>query len=185
MYLPYAPIAEDVNSGTDSLYSRDLAVGLAVLYLVLALLSFTTTRRLRRHAERKRVHRAHDALTDLPNRRAFVAYVDELVRSEGLRFAAVAIIDLDRFKDVNDTLGHDNGDELLRTVGQRLVDAVRPGDLVARLGGDEFGVVLSRVASRAQAESVLHRLQDAIAAPIDHQRSAPDHRVERRLRHGP
>ena len=73
---------------------------------------------------------------------------------------------MDRFKDVNDSLGHDNGDELLVRLGERLSAAVRPGDVVARLGGDEFGVVLARVTSENDALAALERLRAAVGEPV-------------------
>jgi diguanylate cyclase (GGDEF)-like protein/PAS domain S-box-containing protein len=87
------------------------------------------------------IHEAtHDALTGLPNRGLFSAQIDDALRSRtpGL---AVAFVDLDHFKVVNDSLGHLAGDALLRAVAQRLRSIMRPGELVARLGGDEFGVI--------------------------------------------
>ena len=78
--------------------------------------------------------------------------------------AAIAIIDLDRFKEVNDTLGHDSGDQLLTLLAQRLADHIRPQDAVARLGGDEFGVILSEV---SDAEEVLRRLRDIIEHEVE------------------
>ncbi len=166
MYLPYAPIAQDVSTGTTDLY-RDLFFGLALLYLVLAGLSYTTTRRLRRQAATNAYLADHDQLTGLPNRRAFMRHIDQCIGADGNRFAAVAIVDLDRFKDVNDTLGHENGDDLLRQIAERLSISLRPGDVVARLGGDEFGLVLNRVATAEAANSVLERLRDVVAAPVD------------------
>jgi diguanylate cyclase (GGDEF)-like protein len=71
-------------------------------------------------------------------------------------YAALAIIDLDRFKEVNDTLGHHSGDEVLTKLAQRLADSTRPQDVVARLGGDEFGIVLREVTN---AEEALRRLR--------------------------
>src|SRR5206468_665296 len=91
----------------------------------------------------------HDALTSLPNRaflqRQLVAGLDEVAdgRSPG---AAVMILDLDRFKDVNDTLGHHHGDALLVEVGERLRSAVGSAALVTRLGGDEFAVLVTGTA---------------------------------------
>jgi diguanylate cyclase (GGDEF)-like protein/PAS domain S-box-containing protein len=99
----------------------------------------------------------HDALTQLPNRSLFVkrlgAVLDE--GQTGHRFA-VLFIDLDRFKDINDTLGHHVGDGLLRSVSQRLLRAVRGGDMVSRLGGDEFTVVLTEVGDREDVERLIN-----------------------------
>jgi len=103
----------------------------------------------RKHAEARLVYLAnYDTLTDLPNRTLLAERlnraVEEAERNE--RLVAVLFIDLDRFKIINDTLGHDTGDELLKVVAARLSAAVRPGDTVSRYGGDEFVIVLANVA---------------------------------------
>ena len=100
----------------------------------------------------QREHQAHhDELTGLPNRtlllRQAAGALAEAARSGGR--AGFLLLDLDRFKEVNDTLGHHVGDELLRAVARRLTHSIRPGDLVARLGGDEFAVLLARCPTRA------------------------------------
>jgi diguanylate cyclase (GGDEF)-like protein len=104
----------------------------------------------------------HDALTGLPNRTQFQQRVAARLVASGAS-AAVLLLDLDRFKDVNDTLGHDNGVALLREVGGRLRSALRSGDVVARLGGDEFAILLPDVegpeAATAVARSVLSVLE--------------------------
>ena len=110
----------------------------------------------------------HDALTGLPNRqllqdRAATA-LEEAVREE--RSAAVFLIDLDRFKDVNDTLGHHVGDELLQQVGKRLAEAIRPGDTVARLGGDEFAILLPEIRDASVAEEIADRIREALGVPF-------------------
>jgi len=115
----------------------------------------------RKHAEARLVYLAnYDTLTELPNR-ALLAQrlnraVDEAARNE--RLVAVMFIDLDRFKVINDTLGHAAGDELLKIVAQRLNEAVRPGDTVARYGGDEFVVVLANVAHVDDVTRVAHKI---------------------------
>src|SRR5262249_49178795 len=97
----------------------------------------------RRRAEAKIAHLArHDLLTNLPNRVLFREHLDKAVlalRHEQL--FAVLCLDLDRFKQVNDTLGHAFGDELLKAVAGRLRTCVQPGDVIARLGGDEFAIL--------------------------------------------
>ncbi|HWG98982.1 MAG TPA: EAL domain-containing protein [Pilimelia sp.] len=104
--------------------------------------------RLRREALEKEHIALHDALTDLPNRRQFSQLVDAaLADGEPL---AVVLLDLDRFKEVNDALGHDTGDALLREVGGRLLRWVGEAGTVARLGGDEFAVLLPGHGSAAQ-----------------------------------
>jgi len=165
IYLPYAPIAQDVSIGLRTLY-RDLVIGLVLVYLVLAGLSLATTSRLRRHNQRNAYLAEHDQLTDLPNRRLFLTRVAELVAGPAGTQAAVAVLDLDRFKDVNDVLGRSNGDALLREVGRRLAQSVGTGDMVARLGGDEFGVVLARENDWPQSQMVLEALLEEISRPI-------------------
>ncbi len=111
----------------------------------------------------------HDPLSDLPNRTYFgerlAAAMDEAGRDASL--AAVLSIDLDHFKDINDTLGHHIGDGLIRSVAQRLVRTLRSGDLVARLGGDEFAVITTEVADLTALDEIAQRLIEALRAPYD------------------
>jgi diguanylate cyclase (GGDEF)-like protein len=110
-------------------------------------------------------HRAtHDALTGLPNRALFQLRLEAAIE-ETTRFALLGI-DLDGFKAVNDSLGHDAGDQLLITVGTRLDACVRPEDTVARLGGDEFAVLLVGTKSDADAPTVAQRIIDELMRPI-------------------
>jgi diguanylate cyclase (GGDEF)-like protein len=109
----------------------------------------------------------HDALSGLPNRTFFgerLADLIEEVRRTG-HTAAVLSIDLDRFKEVNDTLGHLIGDALIRTVGQRLARLLRGSDLVARLGGDEFAVIAPDVGELGDLETLADRIITALRAP--------------------
>ena len=110
----------------------------------------------------------HDSLTGLANRAAFRARLDAALSHAQRRNGTLAVlfVDLDDFKDVNDTLGHSAGDELLTVVAARLADAVRPGDLAARLGGDEFAVLLDGVADPAAALAVAERAVAALALPV-------------------
>jgi diguanylate cyclase (GGDEF)-like protein len=119
---------------------------------------------LRREAEERRYEALHDALTGLPNRAQFTQLVDNLAVTG--RRCAVLLMDLDRFKEVNDTLGHHNGDALLCKVAARLRGALPPGATPARLGGDEFAVLLPEatdiVAAELAARAVLKALQDPL-----------------------
>lgn len=102
----------------------------------------------------------HDALTGLPNRLFLMRRIAELLARRTDAFA-LAFIDLDHFKEVNDTLGHHAGDDALRTAAQRLSAAVRPIDTVARLHGDEFAVLFEHIGSNEREEAV-----DAVVARI-------------------
>jgi diguanylate cyclase (GGDEF)-like protein len=115
------------------------------------------------------LHQAlHDALTGLPNRRYFIQHVDEArvyAKEKGVSLA-VAYIDIDHFKDVNDTLGHRMGDKLLTAVGVRLKSALREGDVLARFGGDEFAAL--RILGPSEDGGTFgHDLEQAFQAPID------------------
>jgi diguanylate cyclase (GGDEF)-like protein len=165
VYLPYAPINADVTSGLRELY-RDMAIGLGVLYLILFALSTSLSRGLRQQVRRNKFLAEHDLLTDLPNRALFHRYATTAVATavaDGSH-AALAIIDLDRFKEINDTLGHHNGDELLTKLARRVAAFTRPEDAVARLGGDEFGVILCDV---DDPEEVLRRLRTVIENEVE------------------
>ena len=110
----------------------------------------------------------HDALTGLANRRLFTAHLDHALataRREGSRLA-VMFLDLDRFKTVNDSLGHETGDKLLVEVSRRLLDAMRQTDTLARMGGDEFAVMLERVDDDLQVSNLAERVIKTLEAPI-------------------
>ena len=110
----------------------------------------------------------HDALTRLPNRAQFVERLERAIeRAEAHEGAlAVLFLDVDRFKLVNDSLGHEVGDRLLTEIAGRLRAALRPGDLVARFGGDEFTVLLEDVRSSSDAIAVAERILRSLEAPV-------------------
>jgi diguanylate cyclase (GGDEF)-like protein len=116
---------------------------------------------------------SEDPLTGLPNRRVFRTTLDQMSGQMGDAGAesdleyAVLFLDLDRFKVVNDTLGHRLGDLLLQEVAKRLQALLQPNDLLARLGGDEFAIVLNSLASRAYLEDVATRLIEAVSQPYE------------------
>jgi diguanylate cyclase (GGDEF)-like protein/PAS domain S-box-containing protein len=115
----------------------------------------------------------HDTLTDLPNRALAVERLDAALERLHDRDAVVAVLflDLDRFKVVNDGLGHDTGDELLVAVGRRLAGSVRRNDTVARFGGDEFVVICEDLSDVHQVEEVADRAIRAFADPFELERS--------------
>jgi diguanylate cyclase (GGDEF)-like protein len=109
----------------------------------------------------------HDHLTGLPNRMLFLRHLREAIeRAAPGHRVAVMIMDLDRFKEINDTLGHHFGDRLLQEIGPRLAHVLREGDLMARLGGDEFGVVLPDLPDEAVAVRVAERLLEELERPL-------------------
>jgi diguanylate cyclase (GGDEF)-like protein len=107
----------------------------------------------------------HDDLTDLPNRRALLRELK--IRRAARRDTAVLIIDLDRFKVMNDFLGHANGDRLLVTIADRVRTSIRVNDYCARLGGDEFVVLLDEANSEMEVLASAYRLLELVAAPVD------------------
>lgn len=115
-------------------------------------------------------HMAHfDALTNLPNRSLFTDRLQQaLLQAERYsRLLAVMFIDLDNFKNVNDTLGHSAGDALLKMAAQRITDSLRKGDTVARLGGDEFIVMLPELGSAQDASQVAQKILSALAQTFE------------------
>lgn len=124
-----------------------------------------------KQAEKQLLHNAfHDALTGLPNRALFMDRLKhslaEVKKGEGYAFG-VLFLDLDRFKVVNDSLGHQIGDQLLVAAARRLESCLRPGDIVARLGGDEFAVILDHVRHVSDAIQAAERIRERLAAPFN------------------
>jgi len=166
VYLPYETISAKVRVETQRAITR-LVIGLAGLFTVLALISWWTTRALRQHAALHEYDSLHDPLTGLPNRELFRRTAeDALARGRRGEHGAVVLIDLDHFKEVNDTIGHHAGDELLRVVGRRLGESLRTDDLVARLGGDEFAMVLPRGGGPQETVSLLNRVRHELAEEV-------------------
>ena len=121
-----------------------------------------------RQSELNQHQALHDPLTGLPNRVLFGERISQAIRDaqrSGTQLA-VALMDLDRFKEVNDSLGHAAGDQLLVEVSRRMGEAVRVSDTVARLGGDEFGLLLPRLTGREDAVPVLERIRAAFERPV-------------------
>jgi diguanylate cyclase (GGDEF)-like protein len=142
------------------------ALGACVLAMVIRMAGATGEEKER--AEALLAHQAlHDMLTGLPNRAYFYERTDGALSTaaEG-SFAAVMLFDLDRFKEINDTMGHKYGDRVLIEVGPRVKTVLRSGDTLARLGGDEFCVLLPRVAGEADAVRVAERIINVLEEPF-------------------
>jgi diguanylate cyclase (GGDEF)-like protein len=163
----YAPV--------DAALSRNLkrivliaALGLGVTWLLLFRLVAGASRSLRRQARENEQLARTDALTGLPNRVRFLEEAERAlpVAQRNGAWVAVMIIDLDRFKEINDALGHETGDELLRRVAPRVRDAVGTQGTVARFGGDEFAVLLPEVRSVTEACDVAEAVLEALAETI-------------------
>lgn len=121
----------------------------------------------RAHAEEARHQALHDWLTGLPNRSLFSQLMSQRineVRRDGGTFA-VMFLDLDEFKHINDTLGHEAGDRLLQEVSSRVQETLRESDVLARMGGDEFVILLRNTGSRESLEEVAGRMLDAVSHP--------------------
>ncbi|MDB5769873.1 MAG: domain S-box protein [Burkholderia sp.] len=185
--FPVCPLDDAlfIPGGVSAVHAREVAVkhkhGHLVYVLVnavikrddlgngLSLTAFLTDITERKQAEWRLERLAtHDALTGLPNRAMLNERMQQMLESAPRNDSiAVMFIDLDRFKEVNDSLGHEPGDIALREVGRRLQKNLRPSDIVARLGGDEFVVVANCSQGSESAERIVDKLFTAFAAPVD------------------
>ena len=174
IYVPWEPIAGQIQTNTRRLLLV-LVGGLVLLWAALFRIVLGASRRIRRdrdelarRADENQRLAMFDHLTGLPNRLLFFDRVSQTVATSAREGSGVAVLllDLHHFKDVNDTLGHERGDELLRQVGPRLEGVLRASDTVARLGGDEFGIALAGLGTSTEAEDVARKLTDALDAPF-------------------
>jgi diguanylate cyclase (GGDEF)-like protein/PAS domain S-box-containing protein len=150
----------------DALYSPHYSPAGDIIGVVALIRDITE----RKRAEEQLLHNAfHDALTGLPNRALFLDRMERLLRRSrretGYVFA-VAFLDLDRFKVINDSLGHGVGDDLLVAIARRLEDCLRGGDTVARLGGDEFALLLDHIRGETDATRVVDRVLQSLNNPF-------------------
>ncbi len=143
-----------------------ILMSLALIYFVLH--QQRTMHALRESEEQVRFRANHDLLTGLPNRASFIEHLEEAVQISHRRNSQIALlfIDLDRFKTINDTLGHDLGDRLIREVGRRIRQCIRSTDIVARLGGDEFTVLLQEASDALQVSLIARNIIDQISWPF-------------------
>ena len=162
--------ALDLYRDTPGALSRDLMSTAQTLADVAAayLTNAQTRADLRDTSDRSREAALHDALTGLPNRTLVLERLEHafLRARRSNKTSAVFFIDLDRFKEVNDTYGHQVGDELLVAVGERLTRMLRPGDTLARLYGDEFVILCEDLDGPSQAEAIAIRIDAALVVPF-------------------
>ena len=178
----YVAIEIDVSTGTwilalapknnvwaerNNIYWVIVVAGLSLSFLMIAFMYNLVTAQSRLRSALTTIdHQAHfDPITDLPNRRAFVDYLNQLTQKGREQHFAILFIDLDHFKEVNDNLGHDAGDELLTSVAERLQSQLRGTDFIARIGGDEFVVIINRFTS--------HQVINDLATQINRHLSEP------------
>jgi diguanylate cyclase (GGDEF)-like protein len=142
----------------------------SIFVLVVSRLSMITIREVRRMTALERHRASHDGLTGLPNRCAFSDRIGHLIRQDMDRVGkgrfSVLIMDLDRFKAINDTLGHDYGDRLLLAVSARLEEVVQENHVLARLGGDEFGIVIEGLSGERRILAIAERIRTALHEPF-------------------
>jgi diguanylate cyclase (GGDEF)-like protein len=167
IYLSYHPIAAALERDK-RVIALLVAIGLALLWAILYRIVARASRRLRRQAlENERLAR-YDQLTGLPNRNLFIEALEQAAREEDLAAGNVSVlmIDVDRFTEINNTLGAANGDRVLREVALRLSGDLGTDTLVARLGGDEFAVLCLRVQGTSGALRTAAEVQSSLEAPI-------------------
>jgi diguanylate cyclase (GGDEF)-like protein len=164
----------DLTEQRDHFRQAFLLAALALCLLISGAVGIPTIAWYRRTKEKQQADRRirflahHDALTGLANRAQLIEKLENALAILPLRSGRLAVhfIDLDHFKEVNDTLGHDGGDFLLKTVAERLRAVTRAEDIVARLGGDEFVVVQTDIKCKDQVEDFARRLTSAVTAPM-------------------
>ncbi len=146
-----------------------LVIGLVGLWMSLFPIAMGVARVLRRQVEENEHLAMHDTLTGLPNRNLFKDRLDQaLSRStRSGHHTGLLFLDLDRFKEVNDALGHRQGDELIKLIAHRLVSAVRDADSVARLGGDEFAIIVPDVSNSSTLVVVAERFTELLREPFE------------------
>ncbi|MBD8890309.1 bifunctional diguanylate cyclase/phosphodiesterase [Roseibium litorale] len=147
-----------------------LLLALAILALTVGVIDFTrqSTRKLAESRSQAVYSSRHDALSGLPNREQFSQLLSNALKSSPTESSnlAVVYIDMDRFKDINDTLGHAAGDEAIRSVARRLQSVVPSSGAIARISGDEFAMLLQDCPNQEWIEHILTRIQDQLVRPV-------------------
>jgi diguanylate cyclase (GGDEF)-like protein len=167
LFLPYARIAQVIQQDNHRLYLI-LLCGFTLVYALLFRIVAKASTKLRQQAEENEYLAHHDSLTGLPNRSLFLERANQALlnaKREGWQ-VCVMIMDLDRFKEINDTLGHHHGDLVLQEIGRRLLPLLRETDTVARLGGDEFAVLLPHVDQADATLNVATKIHKALERPF-------------------
>jgi diguanylate cyclase (GGDEF)-like protein len=165
--IPYDDLIDDARSDLWSLYIVLLG-GLLILFGSLYRLFASASRTLERRAAEKEHQALHDGLTGLANRGLFHDRLHQALRlgTREKHGVAVMIMDLDRFKEINDTLGHQSGDKVLQETARRLTRTLRETDTIARLGGDEFAILMPNVPDPAVSLSVADKIRNALNQPF-------------------
>jgi diguanylate cyclase (GGDEF)-like protein len=166
IFQDYGPIAQSAEA-TFVPVAAIFEVVLVLLFLALVPILRRVTQRIRRQMEEIERRALYDELTGLPNRTLFGDRIEQAIVDAGQepRSAAVMLLDVDQFREVNDALGHETGDRLLQEVANRLSETVRSSETFARLGGDEFGILLSP-GSEEEATALAARIHGALEAPF-------------------
>ena len=165
-WAPYQPGRELLERTAPALFAAVIVVVTLVSLLIYRLRrAIRALESKRRDAER---HATEDSLTGLPNRLSFDRQFIFRLGARRLREPPMALLmlDLDRFKQVNDTLGHSAGDDLIRAVAERLSEIIEPGDMLARLGGDEFAILHSTLAGAAEVSALARRIIESVGKPF-------------------
>lgn len=140
-----------------------------LILLIVAIISYLFADSLNRAHRESRHQALHDPLTNLPNRDLFLGRLEHAMDLAKRASSSIAVlfIDIDNFKIINDSLGHEVGDKLLLQIGRRIQDGVRPGDIVARMGGDEFTVLLENLTGVGDAVDVAKRIAEQLRTPFN------------------